>query len=202
MKRITTIITFCSLAAIVLPSCKKECTSGQNFVVQASMRVEPQVSEIRLGDTLTVTIEVPYDNVDPQKNIPINVAGYKVSEFGIDFRLFNKVDNRFVGEGPEQFNIMFHRGGGARLAGTSSFQNRFAVEADRYLFVMKVVPFKKGLINFVNYRAEARDGCTLIDFSPICINTPNNHNLYYDFSSFLGPSDYVIPDNHYYVWVR
>jgi hypothetical protein len=113
MKRITTTIAiFCSLAAIVLPGCKKECTSGQNFVVQAPMRVSPQATEIQLGDTLTVTIEVPYNNFDSQKNVPVNIAGYKVSEFGIDFRLLYAVGNRLTGDGPEQFNIMFLKGGG------------------------------------------------------------------------------------------
>jgi hypothetical protein len=42
MKRITTTIAiFGSLAAIVLPGCKKECTRGQYFVVQVDMRMEP-----------------------------------------------------------------------------------------------------------------------------------------------------------------
>jgi hypothetical protein len=110
MKRMTTIITLCSLA--VTPGCKKECRSGENFEVQAPMRVSPQATEIRLGDTLTVTIEVPYNNFDLQKNVPINIAGYKVSEFGIDFRLLYAVGNRLTGDGPEQFNIMFLKGGG------------------------------------------------------------------------------------------
>jgi hypothetical protein len=113
MKRITTTITiFCSLAAIVLPSCKKECTSGQNFVVQASMRVEPQTTEIRLGDTLTVTIEVPYNNVDLHKNVPLNIAGYNVSEFGLEAIVANAVDNKLVGEGLDQFTLIPQKGGG------------------------------------------------------------------------------------------
>jgi hypothetical protein len=45
-------------------------------------------------------------------------------------------------------------------------------------------------------------GCVLVDFTPVCGNADKHHNLYYDYSRFLGPSDYVIPDNHYYVWVR
>jgi hypothetical protein len=204
MKHITTsLITFCSLAALLLPGCKKECTSGQNFVVRSPMRVEPQANEIRLGDTLTVTIEVPYNNFDLEKNVPVNVAGYKVSEFGIDFALFNEVNNRIFIEGPEQFNITFLRGGGARLQGTSSFQNRFAVEVERYLFVMKVVPLKKGLVDLVNYRAEARDGCTLVDFSPTCINNPNNYDIYYQWGTgIVGPSEYFNNQRHYYIWVR
>jgi hypothetical protein len=202
MKRITTsIITFCSLALTL--GCKKECTNGQNFVVQAPMRVEPQATEIRLGDTLTVTIEVPYNNVDLKKNIPINIAGYKISEFGIDFRLLNIVNNRITGEGPEQFRILFQKGGGRLYVGTSRFQNRFAVEADRYVFVIKVVPLKKGLVNLVNYRAEARDGCTLVDFSPICINNPNNYDMYYQWgTAIVGPSDYFNSNRDYYIWVK
>jgi hypothetical protein len=84
----------------------------------------------------------------------------------------------------------------------SRMQNQFAVEGDRYVYVAKIIPLQKGLVNLVNYRAEAKQDCRLIDLSPICINNPNNHDLYYDFSSFLGASDYIIPDNHYYVWVR
>jgi hypothetical protein len=117
----TTIITFCSLAVLLLPSCKKECTSGQNFVVHASMRVEPQASEIRLGDTLTVTIEVPYNNVDLHKNVPLNIAGYNVSEFGLEFILFNAVDNKLVGEGIEKFTLIPKKGGARQFQAKEFF---------------------------------------------------------------------------------
>jgi hypothetical protein len=202
MKHITTsIITFCSLAALLLPGCKKECTSGKEFVVQAPMRVEPQATEIRLGDTITVTIEVPYNNTDLQKNVPVNTAGLKVSEFGLEVAVLNKEGDKIVGEGLDQFTILFLKGVGRRLNG-ARLQNTFVAEAGKYIYQVKIIPLRKGIVNIINRRAEARDGCTLVDFSPICINNPDNHDLYYDFSSFLGPSDYVIPDNHYYVWVR
>jgi hypothetical protein len=153
-------------------------------LVHASMRVEPQAKEMRLGDTLTVTIEVPYNNFDSQKNVLVSTAGFKVSEFGLEFGIINRVGDKLMGEGPEQFNVTFIKGG--LLPGTSRFQNRFAIEADRYVYIVKIVPLKKGLVNIVNRRVEARDGCTLIDFTPICINNPKNHDLYYQLSSFLG----------------
>jgi hypothetical protein len=202
MKHITTsIITFCSLAALLLPGCKKECTSGQNFVVQAPMRVEPQATEIRLGDTLTITIEVPYNNIDLKKNIPVNVGGYNVSEFGLEFILFNAVDNKLVGEGIEQFTLIPQKGGG-RLV-NSRLRNVFAAESNRYIYQAKLIPHKKGMVHIASYRAEARDGCTLVDFSPTCINNPNNYDMYYQWGTgIVGPSEYFNNQRHYYIWVR
>jgi hypothetical protein len=111
MKRITTIITLCSLAVTL--GCKKECTSGQRFVVQSSMKVMPQTTEILLGDTLTITVEVPYNSFDLQKNIPVNTASFKVSEFGLQLGIINRMGDKLVGEGPEQFTVLFQKGGGS-----------------------------------------------------------------------------------------
>jgi hypothetical protein len=203
MKRITTTITiFCNLAVLLLPSCKKECTSGQNFVVQAPMRVEPQAEEMRLGDTITVTIEVPYNSFDLQKNLPVDIAGFTVSEFGLYITMLNKQGEKVVGEGLDQFTYLFLKGGG-RLFNGATLQNTFAVEVDRYIYRIKLVPLRRGLVSIINLRAEARDGCTLVDFSPTCINTPNNYDLYYQLiTSVYGSSGYFNDNRIYYIWVK
>jgi hypothetical protein len=59
------------------------------------------------------------------------------------------------------------------------------------------------MVHIANYRAEARDGCTLIDFSPICINNPNNYDMYYQWgTSIYGASEYFNDNRRYYIWVK
>jgi hypothetical protein len=194
------------LAAPMLPSCNKsKCddSNSRRFIVQSPMKVVPQATEIRLGDTLTLTIEIPYRNTDMRDNKPVDIGGYTISEFGIDFGIMNAASsNSLVSEGREQFKILIEKGGG-RPYRVSSSQNSFLAEQDRYIYIAKVIPLKKGIVTLANYRAEARDGCTLIDFSPVCINSPNNYDMFYQFgTSIVGPSEYFDLPNRYYIWVK
>jgi hypothetical protein len=102
MKSFSTFIFFCILAVFVLLGCKKKCddSSGRRFIVQSPMLVTPQAKEIMLGDTLTLTIEVPYNNKDVRNSEAVAVGGAKMSEFGIDYRLLNRsANNTLVGGG-------------------------------------------------------------------------------------------------------
>jgi hypothetical protein len=205
MKSFSTIIFIGILTAQLLSGCKKNCdgSSSRRFIVQSPMKIMPLSTEIRLGDTLTLTIEVPYRNTDLGDNSAVDIGGYTISEFGLDFGIMNAAGtNTLVSEGREQFKIIIERGEG-RPHTVSRMQNNFLVERDRYIYVAKVIPLKKGIVTLANYRAEARDGCTLIDFSPICINNPNNYDMYHQWgTSVVGPFDYFNYNRDYYIWVK
>ncbi len=100
MKKSSKVIFMGILAAYMLPGCNKsKCdeSNSRRFIVQSPMKITPQTKEIKLGDTLTLTIEVPYKNNDVRNNTAVDIASTKMSEFGIDFRLLNRSGNTLVG---------------------------------------------------------------------------------------------------------
>jgi hypothetical protein len=168
------------------------------------MKVMPQAENINLGDTLILTITIPYDNIDIRNNNRINIQGAEISEFGLDFTLLNKtIANTLFVEDRQQFSIVPIQGASRPLTEVR-LQNRFATDQTGYVYKACIIPLKKGLVNIANYRAEARikNGCELIDFTPVCINNPNNYDLQYQFMQSFGNFDYYNQQNRYHVWVR
>jgi hypothetical protein len=207
MKSFSTIM-FMGMLAVLFTSqaCRNKCSEGErgNPYIRMAMQVTPTADTINLGDTLTLSIEIPFDNVNTRDGSRIDISRSSISEFGMDHRVSFKTSNSTDSTyGRNQFKIIYENGGGGGYT-VSSTQNRFEKTATGFVFRAKIIPLKRGIINLVNYRAEGEmeKGCVAIDFTPVCGNADKHHNLYYDYSRFLGPSDYVIPDNHYYVWVK
>jgi hypothetical protein len=198
-------ILFGMLVVLVLQACRNKCSEGErgNPYIDMKMMVTPTADTINFGDTLTVTIDIPFDNINTRDGSRIDISRSTISEFGLDHALYVKTSpTSHTIFGLEQLKITYDRGG-VRYT-TTRTQNRFEKTSTGFVFREKIVPLKKGLINILNLRAEGEmeKGCVLVDFTPVCGNADKHHNLYYDYSRFLGPSDYVIPDNHYYVWVK
>ncbi len=196
------------LVVLIISGCKKNnCKDSERrrWILQSPMKIEPNASEIRLGDTLTLSIKIPYSNTDSRSNTSVNINGSTMSEFGIDFRLTNAVGTRLVAEGREQFKIIVEKGTSREYTSTRN-QNTFTAEQDGFLYRAKVIPLKKGIAQIVNYRVEARmdNSCTLIDFGPVCTNIPNNYDMYYQYGISIGggASEYFSSPNHYYIWVK
>jgi flagellar basal body L-ring protein FlgH len=77
------------------------------------MTVTPGTDSIMLGDTLTVTIEIPFDNINTRDNSRIDISRSTTSEFGIDHViLVNMGDTSIRGYGLDQFKIIYEKGGG------------------------------------------------------------------------------------------
>jgi hypothetical protein len=168
------------------------------------MLISPGDTTMRLGDTLTIHISIPFNNINTRNNNPINISGSSMSEFGIDYRIINiGSDNKPLLEGVNQFAIFYKKGTGRNFSG-SRIQNSFAVEGDGFVFTAKVVPLKKGLVNIVNYRAEGKmqGDCVLNDFVPFCANPNNNHHLIQRLWNSMGLVYDYVPDNHFYIWVN
>jgi hypothetical protein len=190
----------------LLQACRNKCSEGErgNPYIDMSMIIMPGIDSIRLGDTLTVTIEIPFDNINTRDGSRIDISRSTTSEFGIDHRIFVNIgDTARKVYGLDQFKIIYERGGGGKYTVTST-QNRFEKTATGFLFRAKVIPLKRGLVNLVNYRAEGEmeKGCVLVDFSPFCGNANKHHSFFADFHRVFGETVSPPGSNHYYVWVR
>ncbi len=193
-------------AALLQQGCRDKCSEGErgNPYIDMPMTVSPAKDTIRLGDTLTVNIEVPFDNINTRNSSKIDLTNSTMSEFGIDHALFIKTsDSSHVIEGLTQFKIIYERGGGRNYT-TTSTQNRFERTNGKFIFKAKVIPLLRGLVNLVNFRAEGEmnKGCIAIDFVPHCSNADKHHQFLIDFYSYRGFPTSPPGQNHYYVWVK
>jgi hypothetical protein len=192
-------------AAMLQQGCRDRCSEGErgNPYIKMPMLITPGTDSIRLGDTLTVIIEIPFDNVNTRDGSRIDISRSSTSEFGIDHRLFvNTGDTARKVYGRDQFKIIYENGGGGYTV--TRTQNRFEKTATGFVFRAKVIPLKKGLVNLVNYRAEGEmeKGCVLVDFSPFCGNVNKHHSFFADFHRVFGETVSPPGGNHYYVWVK
>jgi hypothetical protein len=207
MKSILITNIYCILTVLLLLGCNKnKCSDSerQRWIVQSPMKIAPQSTEIYLGDTLVLTIEIPYSNVDQQRNMPVDITGCQISEFGLDIRLLNRtIDDKLLIDGVDKFKIEVTKGA-SRPFTVTSIQNVFQGESNQFTYKAKIVPLKKGLVHIINLRAEGQlnNQCAFVDFSPVCNNNTNNYDLYYQFISFLGSSEYFNLPGRYYVWVK
>lgn len=191
----------------LLQACRNKCSEGErgNPYIRMPMIITPGTDSIRLGDTLTLTIEIPFDNINTRDGSRIDISRSTTSEFGIDHRIINQnSDGTRLVEGRSQFKIIYVKGGGVAYTETST-QNRFAKEADRFVFTAKVIPLKKGVVNLVNYRAEGEmeKGCVLVDFTPVCVDAVRSHKAYFNYLKIpYDPAFSDLYSNHYYVVVN
>jgi hypothetical protein len=112
MKKTLLIISFVSL---LLYSCRDKCSEGErgNPYIDMVMKVTPTADSIRLGDTLTINIEIPFDNVNTRNGSRIDIRNSTISSFGIDYVVFTKTsDSTRIIEGRSQFKVIYDKGGG------------------------------------------------------------------------------------------
>jgi hypothetical protein len=207
MKSILITKIYCILTVLLLLGCNKnKCSDAEKrrWIMQSPMQITPQAEEIRLGDTLILSITIPYNNIDLRSNTPVNIKGCKISEFGLDFVILNKTNaNTLLSEGKDRFKVVAIKGI-SRSYTEARFQNSFLEEQDGYVYKAYIIPLKKGLVNIANYRVEAtlEENCSVIDFTPVCVNNSNNYDLQYQFMSAFGSFDYFNLPNRYHVWVK
>jgi hypothetical protein len=201
-------ITIFGMLAVLATSqaCRDKCSEGErgNPYIKMAMMVTPTADTINLGDTLTVSIEIPFDNLNTRDGSRIDISRSSISEFGMDHGVsFKTSSTTHVTDGLDQFKIIYERGGGGKYTVTRT-QNRFEKTATGFVFRAKIIPLKKGLVNLINYRAEGEmeKGCVLVDFTPVCGNADKHHNFLFDFYRYTGWQIATPNDNSYFVWVK
>jgi hypothetical protein len=103
-------------AILLLQACRDKCSEGErgNPFIAMPMAVTTGTDSINLGDTLTITVEIPFDNINTRDGSRIDINQSTISTFGMDHRLYVKTsDTSHVILGLEQFKIIYERGGGA-----------------------------------------------------------------------------------------
>jgi hypothetical protein len=188
-------------------ACRNKCSEGErgNPYIDLPMAVSPADTAINLGDTITINIEIPFNNINTRNGSRIDISNSTISEFGLDHAMYIKTGpTSHTILGLDEFKIIYEKGGGGRYT-TTSTQNRFEKTATGFVFREKVIPLRKGLIDFVVFRAEGEmeKGCVLVDFSPVCINVKKNHQLFANFfNAPLDPGFSSLYPNRFYIWVK
>jgi hypothetical protein len=202
-------ITIFGMLAVLFTSqaCRDKCSEGErgNPYIRLPMLVTPADTAIRLGDTLTINVTVPFDNINTRDGGRTDISNSTMSMFGIDYRIINMAtDGKLIVDGLDQIKVIYEKGGGVKTSEVRMRQN-VTKGASAFEMVAKVIPLKRGLVNLAVYRAEGEmeKGCVLVDFTPVCANDKKNLELYTNL--FSGPPDpgYAsLYSNHFYIWVR
>jgi hypothetical protein len=99
----------------ILQACRDKCTEGErgNPYIDMPMLITPTIDSINLGDTLTVNIEVSFDNINTRDGARIDISRSTISEFGLGYRLLVKTSaTADTVYGINQFKIIYEKGGG------------------------------------------------------------------------------------------
>jgi hypothetical protein len=98
----------------LLQACRNKCSEGErgNPYIDMPMVVTPATDSINLGDTLTVSIEIPYNNINTRDGSQIDISRSTISEFGLDHAIYVKTSpSSHTILGLDQFKIIYERGG-------------------------------------------------------------------------------------------
>lgn len=218
MKNMTVYIFVGILFSYLLHSCKKNCDESERgmnniktpmLISSTSTLFNQTDTAIYLGDTLKLSIEIPFENIDLQDNEAINIRSSSISDFGIDYLLIDTFVqlNNLTLFGLDKFDIKEVKGS-ARNQTQVAKRCEFSKELSSFRFEAIIIPLAKGLVKFANYgaRGKMNGGCVSNDFVPVCINTQNNHYNYYrvgsKFTASGSGNNNSIPKNHYYIWVK
>lgn len=210
---------YINLALItILHSCTKNCDEsarGMNnikspmLISSTSTLLNQTDTAIYLGDTLKLSIEIPFENIDMQDNQNVNISSTSISDFGIDYLLIDTFiqSNNLTLFGLDKFKIQELKGNGRNQTQVAK-RCEFSKEINSFKFEANVIPLAKGLVKIASYgaRGKMNGGCVSNDFVPICINPQKNHHIYYrvgtKFNASGSGNNYVIPPNHFYIWVK
>jgi hypothetical protein len=180
-------------------ACEEE--GAGNWRIKMPLVVAPQADSVRLGDTLSIEVRIPFDNINIRDGRPYNVAAAIPRFFGLELSLHNRVGTAIPTiEGVSNFNVI-------AITGTVSDFNdvgkacTFVPMSDAFVFKAKLIPQKRGLVSIALSQATADPGvrCAVVTYIPECTNTNRNHLLYQQLHQVF--TDYI-PESKFFIWVR
>lgn len=190
------------ISTIFLQACKKEpkCEVMRDHFLYVYMTIQPEVKRINLGDTLLLRLHIPDKQICAYFGTEVDVSKARMSASGIDLLTYELINDSVHITG-NTFELI-------RLEGTfSNFNNvrinaTFSRNENGFVFVLKVIPTRQGLVRLANYRAEGwlNGKCIKINFAPLISNASQNLDLLSNINRFASPATYPWP-NHYFVWV-
>jgi hypothetical protein len=165
------------------------------------LAVTPQADSIRLGDTLSIEIRIPYNNNNIRDGQPYNVAAAIPRFLGLEISLHNRIGTATPTiEGVTHFTVIATTGA---IQDLNEMGKRctFVQTPDAFLFKAQLIPHKRGLVSIALSQASGDPGvrCAEVTYIPVCVNTNRNHLLYQQLHQVF--TDYI-PESKYFIWAR